>query len=160
MRSFDSRSSSYAAQRRPVQEYSNTRKKSDEPELLSTPLKSGTAPLNFFEVWPSSTGKVHTRNGVLQASQVDAWLDLKDGYEILNGEGDFVKESDIVLRLVGCDFWNHPFALGCGNPAFEMIREAFDLHETSEDAIMNNNGAFGRYLTRDQESTEISGLGT
>lgn len=47
-----------------------------------------------------------------------------------------------------CDFGRHFSELGCGHSNFQAIRNAFSLHVTSEEAIVNNSGAFGRYFTR------------
>lgn len=58
-----------------------------------------------------------------------------------------------------CDFDQHPFAIGCGHDTFETIRKAFQLHESSEEAILNNNGAFGRYFLRSPNASDIDSFG-
>lgn len=61
--------------------------------------------------------------------------------------------------LSACDLDQHPFAIGCGYPTFQSIQQVFNLHETSEEAIINNNGAFARYFTRNRDSPEVESLG-
>jgi hypothetical protein len=117
-------------------------------ELFAAYKRPGPPQLHYFEVWSSPIGELCTRTGTVDVSQLGHWLSLNEGYEILTDDEKPVKESNVILRLVGCDFWGE-------QSGFEMIREAFELHETSEEAIKNKNGAYGRYLTRGKGSAEI-----
>lgn len=121
-------------------------------KLFSAYERPDPPQLHYFEVWPSPIGELCTRNGTVHVSQLGDWLSLNKGYEIFTDDEKTVQESDVFLRLVGCDFWGE-------QSNFEMIREAFELHETSEEAINNNNGAYGRYLTRGKGSAEIDTFG-
>ncbi|KAF2752005.1 hypothetical protein M011DRAFT_13031 [Sporormia fimetaria CBS 119925] len=64
----------------------------------------------------------------------------------------------MVLRLIGCDYIKHPFAVGCGKPAFELIRKGFALHYSTEEVILHNNGVFARYLKRTEGQPDIDCL--
>jgi len=46
-----------------------------------------------------------------------------------------------------CPLIQTPFTLGCGQPIFQRISAAFELHDTSEETIVNNNGVFARYYS-------------
>jgi hypothetical protein len=58
-----------------------------------------------------------------------------------------------------CDYDQHPFAIGCGPRVFSRIKEAFALHETSEEAILNNNGAFARYFMSGKDPAKMDTFG-
>ncbi|ORY06764.1 hypothetical protein BCR34DRAFT_518735 [Clohesyomyces aquaticus] len=115
-------------------------------------------PLNFIDVWTDEAGVPHIRSGELPYDQVEAWLDLKVDWAARTKNGSEISNNDVSLRLVSCNFARHPFALGCGTDTFELLHKSFRLHATSEESILNNNGAFSRYLTKAPISREVESL--
>ncbi|KAF2279362.1 uncharacterized protein EI97DRAFT_430442 [Westerdykella ornata] len=108
--------------------------------------------LYFFEVWEDKLGNLCARDGQLPYDRVEDWLKLEGTYKTDANDSIDLAQS-MILRLIACDFDQHPFAIGCGLPTFNQIQEAFHLNENSVEAIINNNGAFGRFYERSPGSS-------
>lgn len=59
-----------------------------------------------------------------------------------------------------CSLIQNPFTPGCGQRIFQHKSAAFELHDTSEETIVNNNGVFARYYsTRPVGSKALESFG-
>ncbi|KAF2877115.1 hypothetical protein BDV95DRAFT_138986 [Massariosphaeria phaeospora] len=76
-------------------------------------------------------------------------------YGIVAGKNKVLSSDMLLLRFTSCDLGSHPFKLSCGHRLFEQIRKAFKLHATSEEVILNNNGAFARHFFKSRNTLAI-----
>ncbi|KAF1958899.1 hypothetical protein CC80DRAFT_21866 [Byssothecium circinans] len=82
-------------------------------------------------------------------------LTCKGDHKIKLSNGHLPSPRELILRLVACQSHGDPHTLGCSRAFFDRLSDSFDLHQTTEEAFTNNNGAFIRYLSTDSVSKEI-----
>ncbi|KAF2691700.1 hypothetical protein K458DRAFT_482429 [Lentithecium fluviatile CBS 122367] len=114
--------------------------------------------VRFFEVWKHPDGMRNTRNGLLLYEDFDDWLTLKGDFAVELKEGLLLDPRQMLLRVVTCENVGSPHSLGHSQAFFERLRDNFNLLETTEEAFINNNGAFSSSSLRNATSQEIESL--
>ncbi|PVI03333.1 hypothetical protein DM02DRAFT_726532 [Periconia macrospinosa] len=113
--------------------------------------------LRYIEAWADS-GTIQMRSGIIFQENYEDWLVLKGAHNITLSTGHSLTPKEMILRLVTAHNPGHPYTPGCNKAVFDQLCENFNLHRTTEEAFINNNGAFLRDICRSNDFSGIESL--
>ncbi|KAF7507242.1 hypothetical protein GJ744_010800 [Endocarpon pusillum] len=110
--------------------------------------------LHFFEAWVFDKDDIQVRDNSLPPAHFDDWLNLSGQYAKPNRKDGSTKPPNATLRLIFCPLsGDGPFKLGVGGQTYMSLENAFGLHFTTSNAILDNNGTFARYFFTDSSAS-------
>ncbi|CAO2657302.1 Nn.00g034280.m01.CDS01 [Neocucurbitaria sp. VM-36] len=112
------------------------------------------SPLRQLEVWKDQANGFSIRKDDVSIEKLVSWQKKKAG-ELVSHTTDNEDDGPVerpTLQLLCCNFGALSTPVGYGTHAIGHICDAFALHWTTREALINNNGTFARHFTKDPQS--------
>ncbi|KAK9778511.1 hypothetical protein SCAR479_04533 [Seiridium cardinale] len=114
-----------------------------DAEFASNPL-GGPA---FFEAVVDDQGGRETRHGPIDWSDVGDWLNLTGAHEFPEMSRT-PSQGQVSLRILYIPLGTTAESINMNRDTWTNVSSQFELHESTAEAFLDNNGAFGFYSYR------------
>ncbi|CAI6335631.1 unnamed protein product [Periconia digitata] len=111
--------------------------------------------LRYIEAWDDD-GMIRMRSGLIFHDDYENWLSLKGNHNIELSTGNSLSAEDMALRLVTRHHPGYPYSIGHCRALIDRLSESFNLHRSTEEAFINNNGVFVKYTSKDNEQADVN----